>query len=229
MKLIILIYQIISHRYHVLQTATKITKYTIGWKPLHRIVIQFSKYATTTTKNLSPPWVQWPMTIIKSRMVEKVEQHVYSQLSPLTELQPRQKNHIARREGEGGPVCTATAMSTATSSSPSSATATVGSSCMSSWGTSPVVDCTCVLLDEPTLGSTNFFWALRCFRNLASMGAWMWTNSWEGKFFNPKYFRTLWMRTRKNKPCLLYLLLRTSTMVSMKREGKQMELLVTRA
>ena len=55
MKLtIILIYQIISHRYHVLQTATKITKYTTGYKPLHRTVIQFSKYATTTTKN-SPP------------------------------------------------------------------------------------------------------------------------------------------------------------------------------
>ena len=55
MKLtIILIYQIISHRYHVLQTATKITKYTTDYKPLHRIVIQFSKYATATTKNSSP-------------------------------------------------------------------------------------------------------------------------------------------------------------------------------
>ena len=56
MKLtIILIYQIISHRYHVLQTTTKITKYTTSYKPLHRTVIQFSKYATTTTKNSSPP------------------------------------------------------------------------------------------------------------------------------------------------------------------------------
>ena len=56
MKLtIILIYQIISHRYHVLQTATKITKYRTGYKPLHRTVIQFSKYATATTKNSSPP------------------------------------------------------------------------------------------------------------------------------------------------------------------------------
>ena len=56
MKLtIILIYQIISHRYHVLQIATKITKYTTGNKPLHRTVIQFSKYATTITKNSSPP------------------------------------------------------------------------------------------------------------------------------------------------------------------------------
>ena len=55
MKLtIILIYQIISHRYHVLKTATKITKYTTSYKPLHRTVIQFSKYATTTTKNSSP-------------------------------------------------------------------------------------------------------------------------------------------------------------------------------
>ena len=55
MKLtIILIYQIISHRYHVLQTTTKITKYTTSYKPLHRTVIQFSKYATTT-KNSSPP------------------------------------------------------------------------------------------------------------------------------------------------------------------------------
>ena len=55
MKLtIILIYQIIFHRYHVLQTATKITKYRTGYKPLHRTVIQFSKYATTTTKNSSP-------------------------------------------------------------------------------------------------------------------------------------------------------------------------------
>ena len=55
MKLtIILIYQIISHKYHVLQTATKITKDTIGYKPLHRTIIQFSKYATTTTKNSSP-------------------------------------------------------------------------------------------------------------------------------------------------------------------------------
>ena len=56
MKLtIILIYQIIPHIYHILQTATKITKYTTGYKPLHRTVIQFSKYATTTTKNSSPP------------------------------------------------------------------------------------------------------------------------------------------------------------------------------
>ena len=56
MKLtIILIYQIISHIYHVLQTATKITKYTTSYKPLHRTVIQFSKYATTTTKNSVPP------------------------------------------------------------------------------------------------------------------------------------------------------------------------------
>ena len=56
MKLtIILIYQIIFHRYHVLQTATKITKYRTGYKPLHRTVIQFSKYATATTKNSSPP------------------------------------------------------------------------------------------------------------------------------------------------------------------------------
>ena len=55
MKLtIILIYQIISHRYHVLQTATKITKYRTGYKPLRRTVIQFSKYATATTKNSSP-------------------------------------------------------------------------------------------------------------------------------------------------------------------------------
>ena len=91
MKLtIILIYQIISHRHHVLQTATKITKYTTGYKPLHRIVIQFSKYATATTKNSSPPplSVQWPISIIKSQMVEKVEEHVYSQLSPISELQP---------------------------------------------------------------------------------------------------------------------------------------------
>ena len=171
MKLIILIYQIISHRYHVLQTATKITKYTIGWKPLHRTVIQFSKYATATTKNSSPPWVQWPMTIIKSRMVEKVEQHVYSQLSPLTELQPRQKNHIARREGRGGLVCTTAQVWTSTLSSPSSATAIVGSPHMSSSGTSLVVDHTRGLLDEPTLGSTIFFWALRRFRNLTPMGA----------------------------------------------------------
>ena len=81
MKLtIILIYQIISHKYHVLQTATKITKDTTGYKPLHRTIIQFSKYATTTTKNSSPPppRVQWPISIIKSQMVEKVEQHVYS-------------------------------------------------------------------------------------------------------------------------------------------------------
>ena len=100
MKLtIILIYQIISHKYHVLQTATKITKYTTGCKPLHRTVIQFSKYAATTTKNSSLPWVQWPMAIIKSQMVEKVEQHVYSQLSPLVELQPRQKNHIEAAHG----------------------------------------------------------------------------------------------------------------------------------
>ena len=56
MKLtIILIYQIISHRYHVLQIATKITIYTTGNKPLHRTVVQFSKYATTITKNSSPP------------------------------------------------------------------------------------------------------------------------------------------------------------------------------
>ena len=56
MKLtIILIYQIIYHKYHVLQTAIKITKYTAGYKPLHRTVIQFSKYATATTKNSSPP------------------------------------------------------------------------------------------------------------------------------------------------------------------------------
>ena len=87
MKLtIILIYQIISHRYHVLQIATKITKYTTGYKPLHRTVIQFSKYATTITKSSTPPWVQWPMAIIKSQMVEKVEQDVYSQLSPLAKL-----------------------------------------------------------------------------------------------------------------------------------------------
>ena len=102
MKLtIILIYQIISHRYHVLQTATKITKYTTGYKPLHRTVIQFSKYATATTKNSSPPppRVQGPISIIKSQMVEKVEQHVYSQLSPLTELQPRQENHIEVAHG----------------------------------------------------------------------------------------------------------------------------------
>ena len=52
MKLtIILINQITFHKYHVLQTATKITKYTIGWKPLDRTVIQFSKYAIATTKN----------------------------------------------------------------------------------------------------------------------------------------------------------------------------------
>ena len=102
MKLtIILIYQIISHRYHVLQIATKITKYTTGYKPLHRTVIQFSKYATSTTKNSSPPpsWVQWPISIIKSQMVEKVEQHVYSQLSLLADLQPRQKNHIKAAHG----------------------------------------------------------------------------------------------------------------------------------
>ena len=101
MKLtIILIYQIISHRYHVLQIATKITKYTTGNKPLHRTVIQFSKYATTITKNSSPPpWVQWPISIIKSQMVQKVEQHVYSQLSLLAELQPRQKNHIEAAHG----------------------------------------------------------------------------------------------------------------------------------
>ena len=99
MKLtIILIYQIISHRYHVLQIATKITKYITGYKPLHRTVIQFSKYATATTKN-SPPRVQWPISIIKSQMVEKVEQHVYSQLSLLAELQPRQKNHIEAAHG----------------------------------------------------------------------------------------------------------------------------------
>ena len=102
MKLtIILIYQIISHRYHVLQIATKITKYIIGYKPFHRTVIQFSKYATTTTKNSSPPppRVQWPISIIKSQMVEKVEQQVYSQLSPLAELQPQQKNHIEATHG----------------------------------------------------------------------------------------------------------------------------------
>ena len=56
MKLtIILIYQFISHRYHVLQTVTKITKYTTGYKPLHRTVIQFAKYATVTNKNSPPP------------------------------------------------------------------------------------------------------------------------------------------------------------------------------
>ena len=124
---------------------------------------------------------------------------------------------IAQREGGGRLVCAAVAVSTSTSSSPSLATAAMGSPCMSSSGTSSVVDCTRGLLDEPTLGSTNFFWTFRYFRNLVPMGARMWTNSWEGKFSNPKYLRTLWMETRKNKPCLLYLLLRTSVMVSMKR------------
>ena len=124
---------------------------------------------------------------------------------------------IAQREGGGRLVCAAVAVSTSTSSSPSLATAAMGSPCMSSSGTSSVVDCTRGLLDEPTLGSTNFFWTFRYFRNLAPMGARMWTNSWEGKFSNPKYLRTLWMETRKKKPCLLYLLLRISAMVSMKR------------
>ena len=55
--------------------------------------MQFSKYATTTTKTSSPRWVQWPMAIIKSQMVEKVEHDVYSQLSLLKKLQPRQEDH----------------------------------------------------------------------------------------------------------------------------------------
>ena len=77
MKLtIILIYQITFNGYHVLQTATKITKY--------RTIIQISKYAIATTNcKSSPPWVQCPMAIIKSQMVEKVEQDVYSELSLL--------------------------------------------------------------------------------------------------------------------------------------------------
>ena len=73
---IILIYQITFNGYHVLQTATKITKYIT--------VIQFSKYATATTNcKSSSPWVQCLMAIIKSQMVEKVEQDVYSKLSLL--------------------------------------------------------------------------------------------------------------------------------------------------
>ena len=77
---------------------------------------------------------------------------------------------IAWREGQGGPVYVAAVVSTSTSSSPSLATAAMGSPFMSSSGTSLVVDCTRGLLDELTLGSSNFFWAVRYFRNLLLWG-----------------------------------------------------------
>ena len=50
-------------------------------------------------QKLCPPWVQWPMAIIKSQMVEKVEHDVYSQLSPLAELQPQQEDHLQATHG----------------------------------------------------------------------------------------------------------------------------------
>ena len=98
---------------------------------------------------------------------------------------------IARRERGGGTVGSTATLSACTPSSPSSATAVVGSTRLSLGWTSPVVDYTHGLFDEPTLGPKFFFCTLRCLRKVAPIEAMMWINSREGKFSNPKKFRTL--------------------------------------
>ena len=98
---------------------------------------------------------------------------------------------IAWREREGGTVGSAATVSTCTSSSPWSAAAAVGSIGLYSAWTSPTVDCTRGLFNEPTPIPTFFFCALRCLRKVAPIGAMLWINSREGKFSNYKKFRTL--------------------------------------
>ena len=92
---------------------------------------------------------------------------------------------IARRDRGGGTVGSAAVLWACTPSSPMSATVPVGSTGLYSAWSSPVVDCTRGLFDDPTLGPTLLFCAVRCLRKVAPIGAVMWINSREGKFCTP--------------------------------------------
>ena len=56
-----------------------------------------------------------------------------------------------------------------------------------------------------------FNWDALCLRKVAPIGAMICTSSNAGKFFNPKSKIILWIKTRKNKPWDLAILLWTST------------------
>ena len=139
-----------------------------GWRRWKSLLYSEKSTLNAATSTISPskscPWATW--VVIKVSI-------------------------IARRERGGGTMGSAAALSACTPLSPSSATIVVGSLGLSSTRTSLVMDCTHGLFDEPTLGPTFFFCALRCLRKVAPIGAVMWINSREGKFSNPKKFRTL--------------------------------------
>ena len=78
------------------------------------------------------------------------------------------------------------------------------------------------------LSSTGFLCALHSLRKVASMGAIRWTNSKDGKRFNSMKSKILPIKTGKRRHFLM-LFLWTSTMIWMKREGKNMEPPVMRA
>ena len=68
-------------------------------------------------------------------------------------------------------------------------------------------------IEDSTLESLElaFNWDALYLRKVAPIGAMICTGSNAGKFFNPKSKRILWIKTRKNKPRDLAILLWTST------------------
>ena len=86
-------------------------------------------------------------------------------------------------------------------------------------------------IEDSTQGHLElaFNWAAFCLRSVAPIRAMIWIGSNAGKFSKPKSNKILWMKTEKNKPCDLALLLWTSTRERMKRVGKLIGTSVMRA
>ena len=84
-------------------------------------------------------------------------------------------------------------------------------------GATPVEDSTLGLLE------LAFNWVALCLRNVAPIGAIIYTGSDIRKSSKPKSKRILWIKTKKKGPWDFALLLWTSTRDQIKRVGKLME------